>query len=112
MFPKVLAIALFVTCAGLFASDKPASQAKEWMEDMARGEGSTVISEGGVEIRAAGDTVLVNEQQPQFTSVTNDSRAEIIPAEFETRDFSLDYWDFNRGTKPAAQARLNGESGR
>lgn len=115
MFHKALVVALLVTCAGLFASDKPATQAKEWMEAMARGENTTVISEGSVEVGTAGETVLLNEQ-PQFTSVSrvdSDSRAEIIPAEFETSSFESDYnyWHFNRGTKPAAQARLNAEAG-
>ena len=129
MFRNICVMA-FVFCAGLFAADKPAAQARQEMESEARGESTTVIYGSDAEsvsvsreefpiVNASFERternaeVLGEETVPisfRNSDSTDVSRTYVL--ESETDFYDSTYSRFNSSSKPAAQARLEMERSR
>lgn len=98
MIRNVTLITLLALCAGVFASDKPAVQARQDMESDVRGESSVILYGSDVEFGVEYDAYLQNQGTRPATqarlNMESDARNqehvvvsrgeyEIIPARFE-----------------------------
>ena len=135
MLRNVTLMTLFVLCAGAFAADKPAAQARQEMEGEAGGQNTTaaVFERGhssvadyassenrGTKPAAQARLSMESETsvQENYTVVSRDEHPIVnvgyhrtVRASDETRVYAPSYRSFNTSSKPAVQARIEMEQG-
>ena len=115
MLRNVSLMALLMMGVSVFASDKPAVQARERMEADARGQTSYTAAEehyvsNGRHVRNDEDRVAVDRDANPVANVGYQRRGPIVENRVYVHDESS--WNNDSSTKPSVQARLRMEQGR